>query len=199
MSMVIVVYLFGHMKKLLKFPRYLLKPIGAGAYFSDFYRKNRQSRWFYKHVASRPTRGHGEKFLCVVAHYRIGYRPHATISAHRVTFSREIGMRKRKYRWLSRRLPSDGPRRETKLDAGHNGADIVGQCSFLRTPCKEMTPQETRQLRRTTKSAHRTRVINIRWLASYALLSRERTLGTRNRSEVACVLVKLFKDFVIEC
>lgn len=137
--------------------RYLLKPIGAGAYFSDFYRKNRQSRGSYEHVASRPTRGHGEKFLCVVAHYRIGYRPHAAISAHRVTFSREIGMRKRKYRWLSRRLPSDGPRRETKLDAGHNGADIVGPSSFLRTPCKEMTPQETRQLRRTTKSAHRTR------------------------------------------
>lgn len=100
---------------------------------------------------------HGEKFLCVVAHYRIGYRPHAAISAHRVTFSREIGMRKRKYRWLSRRLPSNGPRRETKLDAGHNGEDIAGPSSFLPTSCKEMTPQETRQLRRTTKSAHRTR------------------------------------------
>lgn len=43
-----------------------------------------------------------EKFLCVVAHYRIEYRPHAAISAHRVTSSREIGMRKRKYRCLSR-------------------------------------------------------------------------------------------------
>ena len=74
-----------------------------------------------------------EKFLCVVAHYRIEYRPHAAISAHRVTSSREIGMRKRKYRCLSRcgRSPSV-PRREPNLPTLRAPSRVHRWLPFLR-------------------------------------------------------------------
>lgn len=83
-----------------------LVPSAPARIFAIFIAKSAVSRILRAcgNVTAYPE-SHGEKFLCVVAHYRIGYRPHAAISAHRVTFSREIGMRKRKYRWLSRRLP----------------------------------------------------------------------------------------------
>lgn len=64
--------------------------------------REREKRWREREIEEHVQGSTEEKFLCVVAHYRIEYRPHAAISAHRVTSSREIGMRKRKYRCLSR-------------------------------------------------------------------------------------------------